>query len=70
MKKLLPVALALLAAGCTKAPEPVAEAKPPYLVYVTNEGSGDLTVIDPAKPEEWASGRAGCRRLAGRFSSR
>jgi YVTN family beta-propeller protein len=27
------------------------ESKPPYLVYVTNESSGNLTVIDPNKPE-------------------
>src|SRR5215208_1360162 len=27
------------------------EPKATYLVYVTNEGSGDLTVIDPNKPE-------------------
>ncbi len=54
MKRLLPVALALFGVACSKAPEPVAEVKPPYLVYVTNEGSGDLTVIDPAKPEELA----------------
>lgn len=30
-------------------------AKSPYLVYVTNEGSGDMTVIDPAKPEAVAT---------------
>ena len=38
-KSLLAAAL-LLAAGCSREP------KAPYLVYVTNEGSGDLTVID------------------------
>ena len=53
MKKFLPVALALFVAACSKAPEPA--AKPGYLVYVTNEGSGDLTVIDPAKPEAVAT---------------
>jgi YVTN family beta-propeller protein len=27
------------------------ESKPEYLVYVTNEGSGDLSIIDPNRPE-------------------
>src|SRR5262245_13780287 len=34
----------LFAIGCTSTPP-----KPAYLVYVSNEGSGDMTVIDPAK---------------------
>lgn len=41
----LPALLAMLLAGCGGA------SKPPYLVYVTNEGSGDMSVIDPSKPE-------------------
>ncbi len=42
---------AFLLSSCSKAPEPAAKtpAMPPpaYLVYVTNEGSGDLSIIDP-----------------------
>ncbi len=38
----LPIALALMA-GCS-------QQKPPYLVYVSNEGSGDMSVIDPNQP--------------------
>ncbi|MBS1832611.1 MAG: beta-propeller fold lactonase family protein, partial [Acidobacteria bacterium] len=37
------------------AKEAAAEAKPPYLVYVSNEGSGDMSVIDPAKAEPVAT---------------
>src|SRR5690606_28983049 len=33
--------LMLVSAGCTQS------SKPPYLVYVTNETSGDMSVIDP-----------------------
>src|SRR5258708_7954002 len=36
--------LVLLLAGC-------GPPKPPYLVYVSNEASGDVTVIDPVKME-------------------
>ena len=50
MHKLLPAPLLLmLLAGCAKPPEKVVEKPKPksaYLVYVTNEGSGDMTVID------------------------
>jgi YVTN family beta-propeller protein len=53
MRKASLSAAALVAAffsGCAGKPtEPVATA-PAYLVYVTNEASGDLTVIDPDKP--------------------
>ena len=39
------VTLAIALSGCG------GTSKPPYLVYVTNEGSGDLSVIDPNKSE-------------------
>ena len=39
------VILAIALVGCGSS------SKPPYLVYVTNEGSGDLSVIDPNKSE-------------------
>src|SRR4051812_20551226 len=40
---------AIFLAGCgSKAPAP---AVPTYRVFVSNEGSGDLTVIDPVKME-------------------
>ena len=60
MKKLLPVSLVVLFLGaCAKAPEPIAEKlktpKSAYLVYVTNEGSGDMTVIDPDEPNAVAT---------------
>src|SRR4051812_9856109 len=46
-KSILPVfALAALLAGCSQTP-----AGPSYRVYVSNEGSGDLSVIDPGKME-------------------
>src|SRR5262245_34359319 len=38
------LALAALSAGCERS------RHPSYLVYVTNEASGDLTVIDPSQP--------------------
>src|SRR5437773_11069206 len=41
---------ALTLAGCSSAPKP-----PSYRVYVTNEASGDLTVIDPVKMEALAT---------------
>src|SRR6266704_4387955 len=44
------VSLAALLAGCGKAP-----AGSSYRVYVTNEASGDLTVIDPVKMEALAT---------------
>ena len=37
----------LLTAACTREPEPQAPAGA-YRVYVTNEGSGELSIIDPA----------------------
>src|SRR5688572_8960206 len=43
----LAAAVAVVLAGCASTPPP----KPAYLVYVTNESSGDLTVIDPNKAE-------------------
>ncbi len=43
--------LALLTIGCGSSAPP----KPSYLVYVTNEGSGDMTVIDPAQPQPLAT---------------
>lgn len=44
-----PVLLAalLLASACARDPEPVAAPAEAYRVYVTNEGSGDLSIIDP-----------------------
>ena len=44
------VSLASLLTGCTKAP-----AGSSYRVYITNEASGDLTVIDPVKMEALAT---------------
>src|SRR5689334_5377458 len=41
---------ALMLAGCSSAPK-----APGYRVYVTNEASGDLTVIDPVKMEALAT---------------
>src|SRR2546425_3257953 len=41
---LFALALAALSAGCQRS------TQPSYLVYVTNEASGDLTVIDPSQP--------------------
>lgn len=41
---ILPVFLSLALSSCSS-------SKPPYLVYVSNEGSGDMTVIDPARSE-------------------
>ncbi|HTM50278.1 MAG TPA: beta-propeller fold lactonase family protein [Bryobacteraceae bacterium] len=48
-------AAALWGAGCSR------PAGPSYLVYVTNEASGDLTVIDPDKPEPVATVTLGKR---------
>jgi len=31
------------------------ESRPAYLVYVSNEGSGDMTVIDPGQPQALAT---------------
>jgi YVTN family beta-propeller protein len=46
----LPIALAglLLIAACTREPAPDAPTSA-YRVYVTNEGSGDISIIDPVK---------------------
>jgi YVTN family beta-propeller protein len=41
----VPVVLAIALVSCGRA------TKPAYLVYVTNEGSGDMSVIDPAQPQ-------------------
>ena len=41
----IPAALALLLAACSQTP------KSAYLVYVSNEASGDMSVIDPAQPQ-------------------
>ena len=40
------IATALLTAACTRDPEP-GEVAAAYRVFVTNEGSGDLSIIDP-----------------------
>lgn len=45
----LAILLTALAAGCGRPRQPA------YLVYVTNESSGDLTVIDPEQPEPVAT---------------
>src|SRR5689334_4600787 len=42
----LPVGLAVMLAGCGGNP-----AGPSYRVYISNEASGDLTIIDPVKME-------------------
>src|SRR6267143_4248268 len=42
--------LAILLTGCNRAP-----AVSSYRVYITNEASGDLTVIDPVKMEALAT---------------
>lgn len=47
---LIPLALLLTACSSTPPPTPEARqerAKPPYLVYITNENGGDVSVIDP-----------------------
>lgn len=50
------IASAMIAAfACCSKPPAQSEAKPAYLVYVSNEGSGDMSVIDPAKPEAIAT---------------
>ncbi len=49
MKLLFLIPAILLCASCTKAPEST------YLVYVTNEVSGDLTIIDPGTMEAVAT---------------
>ncbi|MGH9658718.1 MAG: beta-propeller fold lactonase family protein, partial [Bryobacteraceae bacterium] len=46
---LLALVLAALSAGCGR------PSRSSYLVYVTNEASGDLTVIDPDQPEAVAT---------------
>jgi YVTN family beta-propeller protein len=46
----LSIAALLALAGCGAAPQEA--AAPPYLVYVTNEGSGDVSIIDPVKRVE------------------
>jgi PQQ-dependent catabolism-associated beta-propeller protein len=51
-KNFLVPALVLALAGCHSTPT---APKPAYLVYVSNEGSGDMTVIDPDKPEPLAT---------------
>src|SRR5437879_7990902 len=43
---IIPAALAGLLTSCNRAP-----AESSYRVYISNEGSGDLTVIDPVKME-------------------
>lgn len=51
---ILPVLFGIALAGCNQPSETV-KPKPPYLVYVTNEGSGDMSVIDPNEPEPVAT---------------
>jgi YVTN family beta-propeller protein len=41
----------LLFTSCTRSHGPNETQVPPYLVYVTNETSGDLSIIDPVKME-------------------
>ena len=41
------IAAILLAPACKQDPEPAAAPTGAYRVYVTNEGSGDLSIIDP-----------------------
>src|SRR5437868_14010424 len=43
------VIVVLFLAACHREP------KPAYLVYVSNEGSGDMTVIDPGQPQAIAT---------------
>ncbi|HEX8484928.1 hypothetical protein [Sphingomonas sp.] len=47
--RLLGTAALVLLAACSRQS---GEKAPPYLVYVTNEGSGDVSVIDPIKRAE------------------
>ena len=57
-KLLLAPLLLMLLAGCAKTPETLVEKPKPksaYLVYVSNEGSGDMTVIDPEEPNAVAT---------------
>ncbi|HLQ76191.1 MAG TPA: cytochrome D1 domain-containing protein, partial [Terriglobia bacterium] len=51
---ILPVILCVgFVAGCqpAEAPKPAEKPAPPYLVYVTNEGSNNVSVIDPTTNE-------------------
>jgi YVTN family beta-propeller protein len=44
--------LTIVLAGCGRETTPeTRETKPAYLVFITNEGSGDMSVIDPNKAE-------------------
>jgi len=43
--KLLLAAVLAVLTGCASS------SKPPYLVYVSNEGSGDMSIVDPNKSE-------------------
>ncbi len=47
--------LALLVAALSTACGRPAKPQSSYLVYVSNEASGDLTVIDPDQPEAVAT---------------
>src|SRR5262249_9592603 len=44
--------LAALSVACSR---PSNQPPPAYLVYVSNEASGDLTIIDPDRPEAVAT---------------
>lgn len=45
-------ALAMLCSSAIAAPTPSDAGSRPYLVYVTNEGSGDVSVVDPVSMSE------------------
>jgi YVTN family beta-propeller protein len=61
------VALALAAAACHPAPPGAAAQPRASLVYVSNEGSGDLTVIDASSDEVVATVKLGLRPRGVRF---
>src|SRR3989442_1056942 len=61
--RILSVSLASLLAACSRSP-----AGPSYRVYVSNEASGNLTVIDPVKMEALATFPLG-KRCRGIHSS-
>src|SRR3972149_2936990 len=54
---------AVFLAGCGRpdAPSSAANGAPPSRVYITSEGSGDMTVIDPVRQEAIATVSLGKR---------
>jgi YVTN family beta-propeller protein len=62
--RLLPVFFAALLISCGSPPKEIAKApepEGPYRIYVTNETSGDMSIIDPLKHEVIATVKLGKR---------